>query len=57
MNYSTRNHLVRLKNKAFEALRDYTSNIKFYNATDDALDTANELASIADNLLDFCEKL
>ena len=57
MNYSTRNHLVRLKNKAFSALRDYTSNIKFHNATDDALDTANELASIADNLLDFCDKL
>ena len=56
MNYSTRNHLVRLKNKAFSALRDYTSNIKYYNATEDALDTACVLGFIADKLLVFCDE-
>ena len=57
MNSDTRSHLARLRYKAFSALRDYISNIKFHNATDVALDTANELASIADNLLDFYGKL
>ena len=57
MNFDTREHLDRLRDKAFSALHAYICDIKYYNSTDDALDTAYELGFIADKLLDFCDSL
>ena len=56
MNFDTREHLDKLRDKASSALRAYICDIKYYNATEDALDTACELGFIADKLLDFCDE-